>query len=122
MLVELIDKVGPEPDKRQAAEIGRLVSHCASLRRMSTSIAGLLEAGHNPITEAALVKEMGTNFERDVPEVARRLVPVEASFDEPEDHFGEAMAHVLLHAPSFTLRGGTREILRGMIARGLGLR
>ena len=25
-------------------------------------------------------------------------------------------------APSFSLRGGTREILRGMIARGLGLR
>jgi hypothetical protein len=27
-----------------------------------------------------------------------------------------------LHAPSWTLRGGTREILRGIIARGLGLR
>jgi hypothetical protein len=25
-------------------------------------------------------------------------------------------------APSFSLRGGTREILRGIIARGLGLR
>jgi hypothetical protein len=25
-------------------------------------------------------------------------------------------------APSFSLRGGTRDILRGMIARGLGLR
>jgi acyl-CoA dehydrogenase len=25
-------------------------------------------------------------------------------------------------APTYSLRGGTREILRGMIARGLGLR
>jgi hypothetical protein len=25
-------------------------------------------------------------------------------------------------APTFSLRGGTREILRGIIARGLGLR
>jgi hypothetical protein len=25
-------------------------------------------------------------------------------------------------APSYSLRGGTRDILRGMIARGLGLR
>ncbi|MBP7065845.1 acyl-CoA dehydrogenase family protein [Ferrovibrio sp.] len=122
LLVELIDKVGPEPNVRQAAEIGRLISHCAALRRMSTSIAGLLEQGHNPATEAALVKEVGTNFEREIPEVARRLLPVEASFDETDDNFSEAMAHVLLHAPSFTLRGGTREILRGMIARGLGLR
>ena len=31
---------------------------------------------------------------------------------------GEAVAH----APSWTLRGGTREILRGIIARGLNLR
>jgi len=34
----------------------------------------------------------------------------------------ETLAYVTLHAPSFTLRGGTREILRGIIARGLGLR
>jgi acyl-CoA dehydrogenase len=27
-----------------------------------------------------------------------------------------------LRSPGFTLRGGTREILRGVIARGLGLR
>jgi len=27
-----------------------------------------------------------------------------------------------LYAPSWTLRGGTREILRGIIARGLGMR
>ena len=28
----------------------------------------------------------------------------------------------MLQAPGFTIRGGTREILRGIIARGLGLR
>lgn len=122
LLVELIDKVGKQPDKRQAAEIGRLISHVAALRRMSTSVAGLLEQGANPAVEAALVKDLGTGFEREVPEVARRLLPVEASLDESDDRFSETLAHVLLNAPSFTLRGGTREILRGMIARGLGLR
>jgi acyl-CoA dehydrogenase len=34
----------------------------------------------------------------------------------------QALEECVLHAPSFTLRGGPREILRGMIARGLGLR
>ena len=29
---------------------------------------------------------------------------------------------LLIAAPSFSLRGGTREIIRGIIARGLGLR
>ena len=43
---------------------------------------------------------------------------------------GEAVPHALLLtlnyltlvSPCYTLRGGTRSILRGMIARGLGLR
>jgi lysyl-tRNA synthetase class 2 len=60
--------------------------------------------------------------ERMFQEVARRLVPVQPSLDDHADPFAETLAHVILHAPSFTLRGGTREILRGIIARGLGLR
>ena len=122
LLTALIDRVGPQPDPHQSAEIGRLVAHVAALRRMSTSIAGLLERGESPVTEAALVKDVGTAFEREVPEVARRLVPAEPSLDDEEDMFNEAMADVLLRAPAFTIRGGTPEILRGMIARGLGLR
>jgi hypothetical protein len=56
-----------------------------------------------------------------VPELARRLIAVEPSLDAA-DPLAETLAHVVLHAPSFTIRGGTREILRGVIARGLGLR
>ncbi len=77
LLVELIDQVGREPSERQAIEIGRLVSHFAALRRMSSSIAGLLERGESPVTEAALVKDVGTAFERELPEIARKLLPVE---------------------------------------------
>jgi alkylation response protein AidB-like acyl-CoA dehydrogenase len=122
LLVELIDTVGPEPDARQAVEIGRLVAHLAALLRMSVSVAGLLQQGKNPALEAALVKDVGTGFERDVPEVARRLAPSLPSQGAQGDQFAEALAEAVLHAPCFTIRGGTREILRGMIARGLGLR
>jgi alkylation response protein AidB-like acyl-CoA dehydrogenase len=122
LLCELIDRIGDKPDARQAAEIGRLVAHLAVLLRMSTSVAGLLDQGRSPNTEAALVKDVGTTFEREVPEMARRLLAVEPSLDEHDERFAETMAHVVLHAPSFTIRGGTREILRGIIARGLGLR
>ena len=34
----------------------------------------------------------------------------------------QVAGYVTRAAPSFSLRGGTREILRGIIARGLGLR
>lgn len=121
LLVGLIDKVGAEPSERQAIAVGRCVAHFSALRRMSASIAGLLERGERPVTEAALVKDVGTAFEREIPEMLRNLIPCESSLDD-EDELSQALAHVLLHAPSFTIRGGTPEILRGMIARGLGLR
>lgn len=122
LLVTLLDRVGHEPDRAQAAAIGRLVAHLATLRQMSGAVAGLLEAGGEPALQAALVKDLGTNFERDIPEVARLLLDVEPARDAPGEPLREALAYTMLNAPSYTLRGGTSEILRRVIARGLGLR
>jgi hypothetical protein len=71
--------------------------------------------------EAALLKDMGTTFEREIPEAFRLLVPSELGYSHGET-YPEILGRAVLHAPGFTIRGGTREILRGMIARGLGLR
>lgn len=122
LMVELVNEIGTAPDRQQAMETGRLVSHLAALMTMSASVAELLDRKQVPNVEAALVKDVGTAFERDVPEVARRLMPVEASLDAHDHPFAETLADVMLRAPSFTLRGGTREILRSVAARGLGLR
>ena len=121
LLVESIRAIGKSPDDRSAADIGRFVAHLAALRRMSTSIAGMLERGAQPIVEAALVKDVGTTFEREVPEVFRQLLPTEPTLGHGES-YAELLGMTVLRAPGFTIRGGTREILRGMIARGLGLR
>jgi hypothetical protein len=89
-----------------------------TMRRMSISVAGMLEADKDVAVEAALVKELGNTFEKVLPEIARLAVP-----DAGEQRaFREAFEATMLLSPSFTLRGGTREILRGVIARGLGLR
>lgn len=117
VLVELVRAVGPEPTDHQAAVIGRMAGHIMTLRKMSISVAGMLQNGANPVVEAALVKELGNNFEKEVPEIARLVAPATAS-----RLFRRTLEDTLLHMPSFSLRGGTREILRGMIARGLGLR
>jgi alkylation response protein AidB-like acyl-CoA dehydrogenase len=121
LLAESIRVIGDKPDDRSANEIGRFVAHLATLRRMSTSIAGMLERGQQPIVEAALVKDIGTAFEREIPEVFRHLIPVEPTLGHG-DSYDELLGMTVLRAPGFTIRGGTREILRGMIARGLGLR
>lgn len=121
LLLESIRALGPDPDEHAASEIGRFVAHLATLRRMSTSIAGMLERGAQPIVEAALVKDVGTAFEREIPETFRHLIPTEPTLGEGAS-YPELLGMTILRAPGFTIRGGTREILRGMIARGLGLR
>lgn len=117
LLVELIRAVGPDPEPAQAAAIGKLAGQLTTLRKISISVAGMLQNGRNPIVEAALVKELGNNFEKELPELVRLVAPEAAG-----RLFKLTLEDTLLHAPSFSLRGGTREILRGMIARGLGLR
>lgn len=117
VLVEFIREVGPGADAAQTALVGKLVAHLICLRRMSISVAGMLEKGKTPNVEAALVKDLGNTWERLVPEAVRLLVP-----DGASQRFWDTLNQCVLHAPSFTLRGGTREILRGVIARELGLR
>ena len=121
LLVESIRAAGNEPDARAANEIGRFVAHLATLRRMSISVAGMLERGAQPTVEAALVKDVGTAFEREIPETFRHLIATEPTLGEGVS-YAELLGMTILRAPGFTIRGGTREILRGMIARGLGLR
>lgn len=122
VLAEFVRAAGDEPDAGQAIFIGRAAAHLLALRRMSISVAGMLEAGLSPNVEAALVKALGNDFEKLLPEMARLAAPGDALTDERWRPFREAFSDTLLLSPSFTIRGGTREILRGVIARGLGLR
>ena len=118
VLAEFVVAAGIEPQPGEAVLIGRATEHLLALRRMSISVAGMLEDGKSPEVEAALVKELGNNFEKLVPEIARLAAPDAGASGE----FRQAFVDTLLGSPAFTIRGGTREILRGVIARGLGLR
>lgn len=104
-----------------AATIGRFAAHLATLRNMSIAVTTKLVNGESPVVEAALVKDIGTEFEQSIPAVIEAAIAMdpEGAVD-PELY--RAVAYVSQVAPTFSLRGGTREILRGMIARGLGLR
>jgi hypothetical protein len=81
----------------------------------------MLQDNQDPALQAALVKDLGTLVEQEIPEIARTLIAAEPSTRATEA-FAAVLAETILNAPSFSLRGGTREILRGVIARGLGLR
>ncbi len=104
-----------------AAAVGRMAAHVAVLRAMSMSITEKLSRGESPALEASLVKDLGTEVEQWIPVVIGDLLAERPDEPVPPSLHG-ALAYTLQMAPSFSLRGGTREILRGIIARGLGLR
>lgn len=122
VLLDLWAKLlGATPDPADAARLGRLIARLAPLREMSVAMTALLTQGKSPITEAALFKDMGTEIEQQIPaEIAEAVAARPDLAADPE--LLRTLAYLMQLNHVFSLRGGTREILRGMIARGLGLR
>lgn len=107
-------------DDTSAALAGRIVAHLAALRAMCVAVVGELTAGRSPMTEASLVKDLGTELEQLIPVALADAIA--SSSAAPSPSLLRTLAYVTQFAPTFSLRGGTREVLRGLIARGLGLR
>ena len=109
------------PSERSLALAGRILAVMSVLRSLSIAVTAQLAAGASPLVESALVKDLGTTLEQFIPEAI-----ADALGEDPDAPLPESLARTLRYvaqiAPAFSLRGGTREVLRGMIARGLGLR
>jgi len=121
LMVEMIRELQKRGGAEGAREIGRLVAHLVTLRQMSLSVAGMLDKGENPALEASVVKDLGAVFEQDMPVKAHELLGIAPTVGAGSD-LEQVLGYLTQTVPSFSLRGGTREILRGIIARGLGLR
>jgi len=117
VFLEFLRVVGDKPTEAERLLIGAVTARMWTLRQMSLSIAGKLAAGENPAVAAAVVKDLGTSLEQDIPRDIQALAP-----DMKDEAFQRTLSYLLQTSPSFSLRGGTREILRGIIARELGLR
>jgi len=124
LIVELVRFASAlPPDMAASAQmaIGRLYAHLATLRALSISVATRLDAGEEPTLEASVVKDLGVAFEQSIPEIAQQILGLAPRIDGGSE-FEKSLAYVQQACVSFSLRGGTTEIMRGVIARGLGLR
>jgi alkylation response protein AidB-like acyl-CoA dehydrogenase len=121
LFLEFLRQCGDKPTEAEQILIGRMTAEMWTLRQMSLSVMGELQAGKSPAVEAAIVKDLGTSLEQDMPKAIQSLArdDVDLSISNP---FNDVLTYLLQTAPSFSLRGGTREILRGIIAKELGLR
>lgn len=119
LLDQMLDNADAN-DQQHTVELGRLVAELSNLRQMSRGIARMLHNGQDPRLATSNVKDLGALFEQRIPEVAHQLFGAELRLESSP--FVQTQAYITQAAPSFSLRGGTREILRGIIAKGLGLR
>ncbi|TCZ53617.1 acyl-CoA dehydrogenase family protein [Roseicella aquatilis] len=116
LLTAALDDLRSEPAAPET--VGRLLARAGTLRQMSLAVAGMLQDGKTPAREAALVKDVGNDYEQALPDTLRDLMDPARTPAEVQ----EMQRIMTMVARSYSLRGGTREILRGIIARQLGLR
>lgn len=119
LFLELLRHVGDSQDAAIRQLVGRLTADMWTLRMMSATVAAKLAAGEDPALEATMVKDLGNSFEQAMPGLIQAAIDLDLAGPEP---IARVLGHLLQVSPSFSLRGGTREILKGIIARGLGLR
>ena len=107
--------------KSGSSLVGKLISELQTLRRMSFSVASMLQNGDSPETQAAFVKELGNRFEKMMIESLREISNIIPLYEWPTS-LQNLFEDATLRIPSNSLRGGTTEIMKGIIARQLGLR
>lgn len=103
-------------DQADLATLGTLIAETAVLRALSLTVAGKLERDEDPSYLAVITKDLGAELEQ------RTAPAVRSLFDRPPAELQRAIDYTLRAAPTYSLRGGAREILRGITARALGVR
>lgn len=121
LLLQLVRMTDLAPSELRSVAIGRMVARLSTLRQMSYQVAAGMATGSRPGASSVLVKDLGTVLEGEMTNLCRLVAPRELGGPTGE-RFEELLEQATLAAPSFTLRGGTTEILRGIIARNLGVR
>ena len=122
LLTNLIDVIKDDASRATLQKIGSQIALLMALRNMSLSVAGMLNDGKDPSLQASVVKDVGCSFEQGLPGLAQEIVDLEPTLAGHGIDYQQVLGNLVQLAPSFSLRGGTPEILRGIIARGLGLR
>ena len=122
LLRHLIDVLGPDANATTLARLGTQVAWALTLRNMSLNITSRLNAGEDPVLAAAVVKDLGCQFEQGLPGLAQELCELEPTLAGNGLDYQQILGSLVQVAPSFSLRGGTPEIMRGIIAKGMGIR
>jgi acyl-CoA dehydrogenase len=113
----LFDALVSEVDEAADDDLGAVIGQMWALHLLSEDVNRSIEAGTADPATPALVKDAGTRLEGEIIEVARSAM---SHLGDPSTELRRLFREASLAAPAFTLRGGTNEILRTIIAKSWG--
>lgn len=114
----LRDTAGEDLPPELIKALGAFTAQWWALRRLSLSVARMIDDGRSPSAEAALLKSMGTRFEQSVVAVLAELADDRMSTSSSST-LRRLWKAAVLASPSWTIRGGTSEVLVGIITKAL---
>ena len=115
LLVALMEWASERDDAAAARAVGELVARLRALRRLAYEVTLAMDRGEAPAIQAAMLKHAGTAFEQRLAECARHLTGIEP---EPGgEGIAGLLAQAILAGPGFTIRGGSSDVLLGIVAR-----
>jgi len=115
LLAALVAAVRDRPDRAATERLGVLAGRLAGLRALSAALAGAIDAGRAPTREAAALKILGTQFEKDVVEAGRYVLDATGALEDPA--IGGLLADAVAAVPAGSIRGGATDVLRTVLGR-----
>ncbi|MCC6846857.1 MAG: acyl-CoA dehydrogenase family protein [Deltaproteobacteria bacterium] len=114
---------GRSADPRVRQQLARFHGEIAVGRQLIYRIAWALSRGVTPTADTALAKLYGSELEQRLARFAGEVLgPYAVLAPGADAPLGGRVARAIVNAPALTIRGGTVEILRTIVAeRGLGL-
>ena len=119
-LLESFIREHPEQGEREEvrSQFGAITARFWTIRQLALSIARAIDNAQAPAIEAAMLKDLGTVFEQEIVDTLRALTEDELSPDA-DSLYQELLARSTVISPSYTMRGGTTEVLRSIASKGL---
>ncbi|MDD2857131.1 MAG: acyl-CoA dehydrogenase family protein [Candidatus Nanopelagicales bacterium] len=117
LLQAMVEGLGPQPADPGA--VGRIIADISTFRVVNQRVIEHLAAGDTAAIDIAMLKSSATAFEQRSVAVALDLAADPGRVSPPSTEAATLLRESQFQAPGFTIRGGTNEVLRGIVSKGL---
>lgn len=117
LLQAMVDGLGPQASHRGA--VGRLIADLTAFRAINQRVIEHLATGNTAAIDIAMLKSSATSFEQQSVAVALDLADDPGRAAPPSPEAVAFLREAQFQSPGFTIRGGTNEVLRGIVSKGL---